>query len=142
MRSLRVCVDASLVLKLVLPEPDSQRVQDLFEEWAREGVELLSPALLFYEVTSALVRAAVTGRIRPKMAFQCLEFVLGLPILLVGDPSLHRDAFSIATELGFRTAYDAHYLALARALGCELWTADRELKKKAGPYGESVKLPA
>ena len=32
---------------------------------------------------------------------------------------------TLAAELGQQAAYDAHYLALAEALNCRFWTADR-----------------
>lgn len=38
---------------------------------------------------------------------------------------VHERAITLAAELGQQAAYDAHYLALAEALNCRFWTADR-----------------
>jgi predicted nucleic acid-binding protein len=53
-----VCVDASLVLKLVLPEDHSDRAQRLWKNWLVDGIQPISPRLLFYEVTSVLCKHA------------------------------------------------------------------------------------
>ena len=38
---------------------------------------------------------------------------------------MHVTAMQLAGELRQGAAYDAHYLALAESLDCELWTADQ-----------------
>ena len=43
-----VCVDASLAVKVVVTEPDSDKADALFDEWANEGRQLIAPA--FFEV--------------------------------------------------------------------------------------------
>ena len=50
-----VCVDASLAVKVVVTEPDSDKADALFDEWAREGKQLIAP--VFFEVeTDSILR--------------------------------------------------------------------------------------
>jgi len=37
----QVCVDASLAVKAVVSEPDSDKADALFTQWANEGKELI-----------------------------------------------------------------------------------------------------
>lgn len=50
-------------------------------------------------------------------------------------PGLHRRAIELAGRFRQRAVYDAHYLALAEDLDCELWTADRRFYEAV--YGRS-----
>ena len=47
--------------------------------------------------------------------------------LVAPGATLSRQAFEWMLWLKRVTAYDSYYLALAEALGCDLWTADRQL---------------
>ena len=122
-----VCVDASLVIKLGIPEVASDQVEDLWREWHRKGREIVAPHLLHCEIASVICHAVYRGRIAPEEGLQVLEHLLALPIRFLAPESLHTTACKLAIELGQSAAYDAHYLALAQNLGCELWTADRRL---------------
>jgi hypothetical protein len=56
-----VCVDASVAVKVVVMEPDSDKADALFEAWANEGEQLIAPA--FFEVeTDSILRQKVTLR--------------------------------------------------------------------------------
>ena len=53
---------------------------------------------------------------------------MGLGVRLVlPDASQNRQAFDWTLRLNRAAAYDSYYLALAEALECDLWTADRRL---------------
>ena len=41
-----VCVDASLALKVVVTEPNSDKADALFDEWANAGQQLVRSCLL------------------------------------------------------------------------------------------------
>ena len=69
-----------------------------------------------------------------------LDEALSLPSQLHGDPALHRRAARLADRLGLAAACDAHYLALAEMLECELWTADGRLARAVGPALPWVRL--
>ena len=126
MRNSWICVDASLVIRLVA-DPNDQTVLRLWEQWDAEGRQLAAPALLYYEVTNALFRYQKMGLMGPSSVRLALQAALSLPLHLHQDAGLHRRALDLADRFGLPAAYDAHYLALAERLGAEFWTADRRL---------------
>lgn len=128
----QVCVDASLVIKLGLPEEGSDRIEALWREWRHQGREIVAPSLLYYEITSILRHAVHRGRIAQEEGLHILGQLLKLPIRLLAPQNLHVKAWEMARRLGQPAAYDAHYLALAQTLGCEFWTADKRLFQAAG----------
>ena len=123
----QVCVDASFVIKLGIPEAGSDQVEDLWRGWYHVGREIVAPHLLHCEITSVICNAIYRSRITPEEGLQILERLLALPVRLLAAERLHITACKMAIELGQPAAYDAHYLALAQNLGCELWTGDRRL---------------
>ncbi len=123
----QVCVDSSFVLKLVIPEAGSVRVERLWNEWAAQSREIVAPFLLWYEVTSALRKLAHRGVLTLDEARGALATLLRLRVTTVAPPALHETALELATTLNQPAAYDAHYLAVALTLGCPFWTADRSL---------------
>jgi predicted nucleic acid-binding protein len=138
MRTIPVCVDASLVIPLVTQSTEGNDIATLWTGWYEARRQVAAPTLLFYEVTNALHRYAVRGELTADEAAAALDAALDLELILHGDGDLHRRAAALAGELALPSAYDAHYLALAEKLGAELWTADRRLYSTAG----RVNLPA
>ncbi len=122
-----VCVDSSLVLKLAVPEEDSERAQEQWEHWAKKATEVVAPPLIWYEVTSVLRNRAHRGRLTLDESSEALEALLDLNISIVSPTDLHRTAWELATRLDQPAAYDAHYLALTQELDCPFWTADHRL---------------
>jgi len=55
-----VVVDASVALKWVLLEADSDRAMRLLDQWESEGKEVIAPALFTYEVTNIIYRQVVS----------------------------------------------------------------------------------
>lgn len=127
-----VCPDASLALKWFLPEPGSDTALSLLRRWNRAGVSLAAPHLLAFEVASVLRNRVVRGLLTPQEGERKLNLFAALPIRLQTPPGLVLDAFRLAGELGRPTAYDAAYLALARSMECEFWTADARLVRALG----------
>jgi predicted nucleic acid-binding protein len=126
-------VDANLSVALVLPTPYSAKAQVLWERWSAQAADVFAPDLWAYEITSALRKAmSITGMPFPE-AETHLETLMRLGVQLV-PPTLELDRLALqwAEHLGQTVAYDAHYVALAERLGCELWTADRRLAGSAG----------
>ena len=124
-----VVVDTSIAIKWVLQESDSDIAETMLIEWSSNGVVILAPALLTYEVTNALYKKARKGEITFETAKEALTKVLlsGVALNFSQDSNLGRRAIELARQFGLTATYDAHYLALAEREGCELWTADKRM---------------
>ncbi len=131
---MALVVDANLTVALVIATPYSDQAHALWEHWSASGIDVFAPDLWAYEVTSALRKAMViTGMGLPE-ALARLEVLTQLGVRLVPPmPALDRSALHWAERLEQTVAYDAHYLALAEFLGCDIWTADRRLADKLSP---------
>lgn len=92
--------------------------------------ELHAPALLDFELVSALRGLTMAGRLTEARANDALTDFEGLPVHRwdAGD-ALRRRAYSLRENLN---AYDAAYVALAEALGCGLVTRDARLARSSG----------
>lgn len=128
MNNSPVCVDANLVIRLVV-DPDDEIVRSKWELWDGENRLVAAPKLLFYEVSNALYRYQRAGMMSGEAVRLALRAALSLPLRLHGEPELHTRALDLAERFSLAAAYDAHYLALADWLGVEFWTADQRLAR-------------
>jgi predicted nucleic acid-binding protein len=122
-----VCVDASVLIRWLVPQQSDPQVYDLVDGWIEDGIELIGPALLFSEVISVLRHQAHRGTLDAADADRIVWLFLRLGIRRIDNFTLYRRAFELATHFGHTRAYDAHYLAAAEQEACDLWTADRPL---------------
>lgn len=130
-----LCLDASVLVKLYLPEPGSEDATRLLE-WALDhDADLLGPAFVLAEVLSVLRKHAHRGVVLPKQAEAALESLLVLPIRQVDGREVYERAWRIAGELDLPVIYDAVYLAVSELNGVTFWTADRELFERANDRG-------
>src|SRR5437867_7234629 len=118
-RNSPICVDASLLVRLVA-DPDDAEVQRLWQVWQAEGREFHAPTLMLYEVTNAFYQYERRRVMDASDARLAIESVLLLPVRLHGDAVLHHAGLQLAEQFGLPAAYDAHYLAPAQRLGAEL----------------------
>jgi len=126
-------VDASLTIRLILPDPRRSALRAQMQRWLEDGCELVAPDLWLYEMTTALCKAAFFGLVTAEEAENSLPLVSELAIQLVAaDAEQARLAFVWTRRLNRAAAYDSFYLALAESLDCELWTADRRLHNAVG----------
>ena len=113
-----VCVDTSLVLKLVLPEEHSERALKLWRSWLVNGIHPISPRLLLYEVTSVLRKHAHRGTIPQSSAdkaFTAITQIITSQIEIIDPEKIHKKAWHLAKRFSRPTAYDSHYLGPGRA---------------------------
>jgi predicted nucleic acid-binding protein len=132
MRSSWLCVDASLVVRLVA-DPVAHQVHQLWEDWAAERRPLAAPTLLYYEVVQALHRYRNLGVLAGSSVQPALKAALALPLRTFDETDLHGPALDLAARYALPTVHAGYYLALAGWLGGELWTADRGLARATQP---------
>src|SRR5919198_2030079 len=103
---------------------------------ASEGIEvpaeheLLAPTLLRSQTLSALHEAVHRGEIPEAVARERLARIQAMPIRLLGDAVLRRNAWQIADRLGWAETYDAEYVALTRLQADAFVTLDAELARR------------
>jgi predicted nucleic acid-binding protein len=125
-------IDASLVFKLILPNPLQAQFRALMTQWKQDGYEICAPALWIYEITSALCKVVHFGQLKPDEGTRALALAQGLEVQLIPpNDAQARLAFDWTMRLNRAAAYDSFYLALAETLGSELWTTDKHLYNAA-----------
>ena len=121
-------VDASFTVRLVVANPEQARCTSLMGQWTRHGYDLCAPALWVYETTSAICKLVGLGDLTGDQGRRALRQAQRLALRLVPpDDAQLLSAVEWTTRLNRAAAYDSFYLALAQTLGCDLWTADRQL---------------
>lgn len=123
-------VDASVVLKWFLREPDSAAADSLLEKFLNNEADLIAPDLILVETASALwKRAIVRKEISADEATLIHRELLTLPLSLIASGTVADAALQIALEQK-HSVYDAIYCALAIERQCNFVTAGRTLANK------------
>ena len=133
-----VVVDASLALKWLVEEEHSDQAHAILQSWESQDMTRATPHLMPFEAANALHQRVVRGELTVEAAADLIESLLLSRIELHEAPGLHRRALELANRLDQGAAYDAHYLALAEFLDCELWTADKRFFLVASHVSDNV----
>lgn len=117
---MSLVVDASVAVKWVLAEDDSETAHRL----AESGEALHAPRLLASEVANAVWSRVRRGELERGQATELVATVPEMPLRWHTDESICTDAIRLALTYD-RAVYDCMYLALAQRIGACLVTADR-----------------
>lgn len=123
----RVCIDASLAIKLVVRESFSERVLALWQNWVEDGVECIAPPFFPFEVSSVIRSKCVRKQLTAEEAEKSFNLFTRLSFTILAPEALLKEAWEMTRELEFPTLYDTAYLALSKICNCEFWTADEAL---------------
>ncbi len=116
---MRLVVDASVAVKWLIEEGDSDAARDL----AAGDDDLHAPRLMASEVAHTLWRKERLGEIDRRAARNMMMAVSAMPIRWSADETVCADAVRIALALD-RPVYDCVYLALAHRIDASMVTAD------------------
>ena len=123
-------VDARVVLKWFLREPDSAAADFLLEKFLNDEIELLAPDLILVETASALwTRVVVRKEMSADEATHIYRDLLTLPLSLIASGTMADATLQVALKHS-HSVYDVLYCALAIERHCDFVTADRTLANK------------
>lgn len=142
-----VCLDSSILLKLLTWEEGSEAATELMEHIVESGQTVILPAFAWAEVGSVLRKKARKKDITPEEAEEAWRMFRRLKIISYLENEKVSDAsWEIAAKENLPTLYDAAYLAVAEITAkdfgetCEFWTADERLVNTLGDRKKYVKL--
>jgi predicted nucleic acid-binding protein len=132
---VRLVIDASIALKWVIPEPDSEAASALRHE------ELIAPSIWIAEAANALWRLVRLNELAADEAYQRLAELGRGPVASVAIEPHVDSALRVATEIR-HPIYDCLYLAVALHYDSEVVTADRRFAGAVTftTYADRVKL--
>ncbi len=127
---LRAVVDASVAVKIFVPEALSAQAQTVFMRFASENdAELIVPDLFFIECANVFWKWVQRSGYAGKDAREHMRDLAMLGLTAIPTQVLADEALGIALTHKI-TAYDACYLAAATQLKLPLITADEKLATK------------
>ena len=134
-----VVVDASLAVKWLVEEDDSDKAHAALQSWVAQDITPISPHLMPCEVANALHRRVLRGELNIGDSIRMIARLLESRLELHQPPGLHVRALQLASQLKRGAAYDPHYLALAESVGCDLWTTDERFYLAASQVVDNVR---
>ena len=91
--------------------------------------QLVAPTLVRSQALSALYEASRRGEISAAEGLERVTRINSLKVRFLGDKVLQRQAWKVADQLGWKTTYDAEYVALTKLQADALVTADPDLAR-------------
>ena len=132
-----LCIDASVGAKWVLSEEYEEQALALYTQHQDAQTIITVPPHFPVEVTNAIRRRIARRLITHAEGLETLRAFSRFTVRLSMPDGLYEDSLDLAETFNRPTVYDMHYVALAKLLGCELWTADESLLRVLGnsaPY--------
>lgn len=102
----------------------------LARQEVRSGGDVAAPDLVDVETVAVLRKRWIAGAISDRRFAVALDDLEAVDLDRYPALPLLRRSYELRADV---TAYDAMYVALAEALGCELLTGDRRLANAPGP---------
>jgi predicted nucleic acid-binding protein len=127
---LRFVLDVSVPLAWYLPGQSSPYAIDLYRRLTDFTDSASIPDLWRTELAAVFLKSVRRGTLTRTAAAAALEEASRMPLALHEIGFEARELFDLGMRYGL-TAYDVHYLELARRLGEPLATLDRGLRSAA-----------
>ena len=123
----RLVVDTSVLIRLYVPDgPLPKGAEAAMDSAWRGDAMIVAPELALAEAAQVLRKKELAGYLSPDECDEILQRILELPVEWLGHRNHLVDAVGLSRTTGL-TAYDALFVALARAHSAELLSADEEM---------------
>jgi predicted nucleic acid-binding protein len=133
-----VCLDTSVLIKVLETEEHSDDARRLVDEAVADGARVVAPAFAWAEVGSVLRKKLRAGVLQSDDADILWRSFLILMVDYVDGPAVRARAWRVAAEYDLATLYDAAFLACTEVAPAgteamrEFWTADAALVRQLG----------
>jgi predicted nucleic acid-binding protein len=127
----RVVIDASFLLKILLPEDKSEKAEELWRSWIKDSIKVVAPTLIIFEVSSVLRNKIYRGILENDDARELINQVKHLDLILICVEDILNLAWESGEILKPSVLYNCFYIALSKFLDVPLWTADTKLYNSA-----------
>jgi predicted nucleic acid-binding protein len=125
---MTIVLDANILIAVGLAdEPLHTQADRMLSKWFETKETLVAPRLFRFEITAVVRKVVFQGRISPEQGREMLAQLLAYPVTFYDDDDLLKAAYELAIQFNRPRAYDTQYMALAKRLNCEFWTADERL---------------
>lgn len=125
---MTVVIDANILIAFGLADdPLHSQAKQILSAWKSTPTTLAAPRLFRSEITAVIRKAVYLERISHEQGRLMLSQLLVYPVEYYEDDELLKMAYELAYRFNRPRAYDAQYLALAKQLSCDFWTADERL---------------
>jgi predicted nucleic acid-binding protein len=104
--------------------------------------QLVAPTLVRSQALAALYGAARRGDISASEGMERVTRINSLKVRFLGDKVLQRQAWKVASQMGWETTYDAEYVALTTLQADAFITSDRELARAVSGLVETAPIEA
>jgi len=83
LKTSKVAIDASFLLKLCLPEDSSDQVEHQWRDWIENSVEVIAPTLIVFEASSVLRNRVFRGILDDADATEIIDRIRHLDLSLI-----------------------------------------------------------
>lgn len=141
-----ICLDSSVLVKVLVPEEDSDRATALLQKIIESRQVIVLPAFAWAEIGTVLRKKHRKGELTTTEADELWQEFRQFPgIEYLTDDSVMDHAWKISRYFDFPTLYDAAFLAVAEIIAertgetCEYWTADEKIVNQLNGRREYVR---
>ncbi len=135
----KLVIDASVCLKWVFEEEDSEKARFLLKQQEKNKLLLLVPKLWEYEIVNGVASAVLRKKASFLTAKKLLKLILEANLKVISMTDLLMKCLENANKYHI-SAYDSAYVTLAKENGIVLVSADDRLVEKVGNQKLAVSL--